>query len=82
MPLDTEGTVTLTLIETTDLTGEAFSLVFLGPPGWILPQRTYDFEHDGLGRFPLFVTAIGMQEDGVRYEAVFNRLPRPSRPTP
>lgn len=48
-----------------------FSLVFLGPPGTVYPQRTYQLEHPRLGSFELFVVPIGADTEGVRYEAVF-----------
>lgn len=48
-----------------------FSLVFLAPPGPVLPQRIYGLEHDDLGSFELFLVPIGADRQGVRYEAVF-----------
>jgi hypothetical protein len=48
-----------------------FSLVFRGPPGAALPQRTYRVEHDALGTFDLFLVPIGPDAEGMRYEAVF-----------
>lgn len=90
---DTEDRVELTLIEATNFTpatsgpgdgrtGERFSLVFRGPRERLLPQRIYEFEHEALGRFPLFITAIGVEEEGFLYESVFNRPPRASASTP
>jgi hypothetical protein len=48
-----------------------FSLVFRGPKDLLLPQRIYPFEHEGLGSFPIFIVPIGVDENGLRYEAVF-----------
>ena len=53
---------------------EGFSLVFSGPSGQVLPQDTYSFEHEQVGRFDMFIVPIGQPPDGVpRYQAVFNR---------
>jgi hypothetical protein len=49
-----------------------FSIVFRGPGQPRLEQRIYRFEHDRVGSFELFIVPIGMDERGVRYEAVFN----------
>jgi hypothetical protein len=49
-----------------------FSLVFRGPKQPLLPQRIYTFEHAVLGSFEIFIVPIGVDEDGLRYEAVFN----------
>jgi hypothetical protein len=53
---------------------ECFSLVFKGPGGHLLAQRTYSVAHSQIGTFELFLVPIGKQEDCVQYEAVFNRL--------
>ena len=53
---------------------EGFSLVFSGPPGQELPQDTYCFQHERVGRFSMFIVPIGQPSDGApRYQAVFNR---------
>ncbi len=57
---------------------ESFSLLFLGPADRLLPQRIYTFECEPLGRFDLFIVPIGRDQNGVRYEAAFNRLVRPN----
>ncbi len=57
-----------------DQTGlERFSAFFEGPADAFLEQNTYTFEHEGLDPFPLFITPIGKNERGFRYEAVVNR---------
>jgi hypothetical protein len=48
-----------------------FSLVFVGPGRFMLPQRTYPVEHESLGEFDLFLVPIGPGGEGMRYEAVF-----------
>ena len=53
---------------------ERFSLIFRAPHQPILPQRMYRIEHDVMGTLDLFLVPIGVEEDGLRYEAVFNRL--------
>ena len=56
---------------------EVFSITFLGPGDVMLPQATYPFEHEALGQFDLFIVPIGQDEQGIYYEAVFNRLLKP-----
>jgi len=52
---------------------ECFSLLFHGPVSPRLAQQIYSVEHDKLGSFPLFLTAIAGDAEGISYEAVFNR---------
>jgi hypothetical protein len=50
-----------------------FSLIFLGPGRFVLPQQTYRLEHDAPGELDLFLVPIGPAgEGGMRYEAVFS----------
>jgi hypothetical protein len=58
----------------TTLKNECFSLTFNGPSSRFLEQKTYDFEHDELGTFSLFMVPIGKTQEAFRYEVVFNRL--------
>jgi hypothetical protein len=60
--------------EGTTLKSECFSLTFNGPLSPYLEQKMYDFQHDELGTFSLFVVAIGKTEEAFQYEVVFNRL--------
>ena len=53
---------------------QAFSILFRGPLDPIFGQGLYRLEHDRLGAFDLFIVPIGREPDGMRYEAVFNRL--------
>ena len=54
--------------------GARFSLLFQGPHDRLLPQGTYQFDHDQIGSFPLFIVPVGAAKSGLQYEAVFNRL--------
>jgi hypothetical protein len=58
-----------------------FSLVFRGPHDPFLAQRIYKMEHEQLGAFDLFIVPIKREEDGLYYEAVFNRLVKRSKVT-
>ena len=55
----------------------SFSLLFRGGPHFRLSQHTFTLEHDRLGTLDIFLVPVSQDEDGFRYEAVFNRpLPR------
>lgn len=56
---------------------ERFAITFRGPREFVLPQGPYKFEHAEMGEFTLFLVAIGQDDKGTNYEAVFNRLPKP-----
>ena len=51
---------------------ERFSLFFQGPAEAFLPQNTYAFEHDEMGTHELFIVPVARNDDGFRYEVVFN----------
>jgi hypothetical protein len=53
---------------------ECFSLMFDGPGSRYLEQKIYEFEHDELGSFSLFMVPIGKTRDSFQYEVIFNRL--------
>jgi hypothetical protein len=53
---------------------ELFFLVFRGPRAPRLEQKIHRFEHPVMGTFDLFITAIGEDDQGISYEAVFHRL--------
>ena len=55
---------------------ERFSLYFLGPGDFYLPQRIYRMEHDELGELDMFIVPVSKDKTGYRYEAVFSRLIR------
>jgi len=52
---------------------EQFSLLFRGEPSRLHPQRMYRMEHDAAGAFDLFLTPVERNDQGIFYEAVFNR---------
>ena len=58
---------------------ERFSILFKGPLDPAIWQGTVRLEHDQLGIFDLFIVAVAREEDGMRYEAVFNRLKKPQQ---
>jgi hypothetical protein len=51
---------------------ERFSVFFNGPGEPFLPQRVYTLEHEHMGAFELFLVPVAKNENGFRYEAVFN----------
>lgn len=51
---------------------QAFSLLFKGPGDVMLTQQTCHLKHSKLGELSIFLVPVGYQEDGVRYEAIFN----------
>ena len=72
-----EGTVEVELIEILDLGStprqEQFSIVFRGPRNQELQQGIYRFEHEGIGAFEMFIVPFKRVQDGILYEAIFNR---------
>lgn len=75
---DSIGTITLELIDVVenDLSPkmELFSLQFLGPATPRMAQHIHTLEHDKLGRFDIFLTAIAGDAQGITYESVFHRF--------
>jgi hypothetical protein len=53
---------------------DVFSLLFDGPEDRVLPQRSYPFEHDKIGRFELFLVPVEKLPGAIRYQVIFNRL--------
>ena len=49
-----------------------FSLVFRGPGELVLDQRIYPLDNEALGRLEIFLVPIGPDDEGMRYESVFN----------
>ncbi|MGZ4900818.1 MAG: DUF6916 family protein [Candidatus Angelobacter sp.] len=58
---------------------ELFTLHFLGPAAPRVAQHIHQLEHDTLGTFEIFLTAIAGDEQGITYESVFHRF-RKTRP--
>jgi hypothetical protein len=72
--------IDVTLIEATALDGAPgarstrcppFSLVFLGPPDPVWPQRIYRLEHEAVGCADLFFVPLGPRDGGMQYQAIF-----------
>jgi hypothetical protein len=53
---------------------ELFFVRFRGPSAPHLMQRIYRMEHEKLGTFDILITAVGSDERGIQYEAVFHRF--------
>ncbi len=78
--LEPEVTVDLKLVEVKGYASthaeqqrmERFSIYFQGPAQPYLPQKTYPFQHDQMGDFEIFLVPKARNEQGCRYEAVFN----------
>lgn len=74
--LENSQTAELELIEVLETMStprqEQFSIFFRGPAEYLLPQSTYHMEHEKLGELDIFVVPVGREQDGYRYEAVFN----------
>jgi hypothetical protein len=56
---------------------DAFSLTFLAPADAPPEQSSYLISADGLDPRPIFLVPVARRADGLEYQAVFNRLPRP-----
>lgn len=52
---------------------EQFSIIFRGPLSPSFWQGTYRLEHEKMGQLHLFLVPVGKDENGMSYEAVFNR---------
>lgn len=48
-----------------------FTLIFLGPMDYYLPQGIYRIEHAVLEPFEIFLVPIGTDQRGMQYEAIF-----------
>jgi hypothetical protein len=77
VPVQGQEPIVLELIEVSERNTpktEAFSLMFRGPAAPRLAQQTWEVEHEKLGTFPLFITALSANQEGITYESVFHRL--------
>jgi hypothetical protein len=76
--VDEDNAVDLDLVEISDIKlfpgQESFEIVFRGPLDAFLEQGVRAFAHDELGEFEIFIVPIRQDNQGVYYEAVFNRL--------
>lgn len=53
-------------------TGRPFSLIFRLPKGLFVPQETYTFKQNQIGKLDLFIVPIGSDDKGQLYQVVFN----------
>jgi len=53
---------------------EQFSLLFRCPLSPLMPQGIRILEHSRLGKLDLFLVPLGTDQQGVCYQAIFNRL--------
>jgi len=78
MTAEGSDSIEVVLTEVSDLRTtprqEEFSIVFSGPAEPALPQGTYRLEHQETGPTELFLVPVGGDANGMRYEAVMNRL--------
>jgi hypothetical protein len=51
---------------------ERFSIFFTGPGDAYLPQHVYQLDHERMGEFEIFLVPVSGDDNGYRYEAVFN----------
>lgn len=74
--LNNSQTAELELIEVLETMStprqEQFSIFFRGPLDYLLPQSTYHMAHEKMGEIDIFLVPVGREQDGFRYEAVFN----------
>lgn len=72
-----EGPTESELIQVTELRqrnrAESFALLFQGPRDPVWNQRLMTVEHPELGSGELFLVPVAQVEEGVQYEAQFNR---------
>jgi hypothetical protein len=72
-----DGPLPLALAQVADLgwsrqgARKAFSLLFLGPPAPLLPQRIYRLEHPAFVLEEIFLVPLGPEAGKMRYEAIF-----------
>lgn len=75
---DPTGTITLELVDVVenDLSPkmELFSLQFRGPAAPRIAQHIHTLEHEKLGRFDIFLTAVAGDAQSITYESVFHRF--------
>lgn len=76
IPFEASSAAELELLEVVEARStsrqQQFSVFFRGPLEYILPQGTYHMEHEKMGEIDLFIVPVGRDQDGFRYEAVFN----------
>lgn len=72
------GQLELTLQQVSELAScpgqESFSIILHGPVERLLQQGMYAFEHERIGLREIFIVPVARDEQGISYEAIFNRL--------
>lgn len=78
LEIDSTHKLDLELIEVTEKRStqsqEQFSLLFQGPLSIQLGQNTWPLAHEQLGQLDLFLVPVVRDQQGIYYEAFFNRL--------
>jgi Domain of unknown function (DUF6916) len=68
----------LELVSVTELPSapgqDQFSVIFRGPLAAPLAQGIFQLEHPQFGTFGIFLVPLGRDQQGVQYEALFNRI--------
>lgn len=76
IPFDPSRAAELELVEVVETRStsrqQQFSVFFLGPLEYRLPQATYRMQHEKMGEIDLFIVPVAREPEGFRYEAVFN----------
>lgn len=76
--LDSAQSLELKLVEITAPTVTTnqtyFSLYFLGAKEFMLPQGTYRLRHEKFGETMFFLVPTALDDEGFKYESVFNLL--------
>lgn len=75
---DAEKEFEITLVEAKSIISnkiqECFALLFCAPPDAPAVQQSFQLDHNTLGKMELFLVPVKKNEDGLFYEAVFNRI--------
>jgi hypothetical protein len=78
MPLPDVEPLELELIKVIDHPSapgqEQFSAIFRAPLNAPAAQGIYQLEHEQFGAFGIFLVPIGRDQQGLQYEALFNRI--------
>lgn len=71
-----EGDIDVELTEVSELSPDAYSVLFEGPPEPVLRQSTYTFRMDDDATLLIFIVPLGPGASGAMvYEAVFTAAP-------
>ena len=62
------------LAKENEQSGMARFSIFFNGPGVYLPQSLYHLEHEQMGELDVFLVPVSGNQDGYRYEAVFNHF--------